>query len=180
MRVSVEHAATAAWVYLDDTDAQQGPFPEPLMRAWFLAGYFDEDTMVRCTSSHHGMFLPLSVLFPVVQQAFDGGMAWMQEYDSAHRYQDMLNTALSLGCDPLASLQHMHLMRENGLPPDVSLLLDLMGVSELPELTAASPAPRSGGEQLEGGAGPAPGSSASASAPATPVPPPPALGDIRL
>lgn len=38
------------WMYLDDWDQAQGPFPESLMRQWLAAGYFDHNTMVRCAS----------------------------------------------------------------------------------------------------------------------------------
>lgn len=45
-------------------------------------------------------------------------------------YHSLLESAVQLGHDQQAVLQNVYLMRENRLPPDMGVLLDLMGVTE--------------------------------------------------
>ncbi|GBG26921.1 Tubby protein [Hondaea fermentalgiana] len=58
------------WVYLDDEDKVQGPFPGKQMRDWFQEGYFNEFSKVKLANSGDDLFVQLGLLFPEGEGAF--------------------------------------------------------------------------------------------------------------
>ncbi|CAE8679251.1 unnamed protein product, partial [Polarella glacialis] len=61
-----------AWFYLDSTRKEFGPFPNEMMREWYMQGFFPigEGLLVRLPSwKQH---VPLRMVYPDVSEAFIG------------------------------------------------------------------------------------------------------------
>ena len=101
------HIGAVEWMYIDDADQPQGPFPEQRMRQWLAAGYFTVETLVRCATeipsipgtgkyvppaghqamaesgaitAGYGMFMPLGSLYADMRSAFDCRGSWVVQY----------------------------------------------------------------------------------------------------
>lgn len=154
--------AEGHWIYLDDSDAPQGPFPDSLMRQWLWARYFGPETLMRSadplptrfTSGAHAQdftimccdsravpqaFLPLSTLFPDPSMAFTapGTAVWPQCYIHATAYQTLLVTGIGLGLERQHVQEAVVLMQQHGVPPDVSALLDVIAAIQSEHASAA-------------------------------------------
>lgn len=135
-----ESGMLAMWTYVDDFDRVQGPFLEPLMRSWVMAGFFGPETLVSCTSvgipglditagaqaDGSCMFQPLGTLFASPHLAFDGSLDWVPSYNHSAQYQSLVSMAMSIGVDGGAATAAVARMRAEQLPADLSLLLDLI------------------------------------------------------
>jgi len=137
-------------MYLDDSDRPQGPFSDSIMRSWLWAGYLRPDVCVRFALPLPGaldaaegvndayvpqVYIPLSALFADPEVAFvSGDFSWLDTYKVTARYQHLFTTAVHMGLDRSAALQQVYLMKENGLPADLSILLDMVGVTDLAAL----------------------------------------------
>jgi len=134
------------WSYIDDYGRMQGPFPERLMRQWTTDGYFQGETLVRCVTPPVGvdlqaglmadqtcMFFPLFVLFADPDQAFIGQTAWVDSYNHEAKYQLIVKMATEMGMDSSDAVQKASEMKRNELPPELPILLDLMGVRSIDE-----------------------------------------------
>lgn len=120
---------SSLWFYVDDSDEQQGPFEAAVMREWLEEGHFREDTPVR--NADAALFLPISELWPDRPDlAFleEGDECWREQHHLAEAYQSMVSTAVQLGLDQGTVLRTVFLMRQHRIPPDMPILLDLMGV----------------------------------------------------
>lgn len=136
-----------AWYYLDDSDAQQGPFPDPQMRDWLFARYFGPSTLIRhalpvpeldpsCAVDAEGVpqtFLPISALFSDPSLAFtpDGSGVWLPSYRDAVVYQNLVQAAVAFGVQRERVGEAVLAMRAANIPPELSLLLDVCGVTSL-------------------------------------------------
>jgi len=143
-------AQEGSWMYLDDSDRPQGPFSDSIMRSWLWAGYLRPDVCVRFALPLPGaldaaegvndayvpqVYIPLSALFADPEVAFvSGDFSWLDTYKVTARYQHLFTTAVHMGLDRSAALQQVYLMKENGLPADLSILLDMVGVTDLAAL----------------------------------------------
>ena len=143
-------AVEGGWLYLDDSDVPQGPFSDSVMRSWLYAGYLRPDICVRFALPLPGqldaaegvneefvpqVYIPLSVLFTDPAAAFvPGNMSWLAPYKLTARYQHLYITACNMGLDRSAALRQVYAMKENDLPADLSILLDMCGVSDLASL----------------------------------------------
>jgi hypothetical protein len=139
----------ASWIYLDDYDRPQGPFADGAMRGWLYGRYFGPDTLVRSadplplTPAERAavpdealdaatgaplLFLPIATLFPdpVVAFAPAGRPVAHRAIKEALAYQAALTQALSLGIDRMAAADAVAFMQAHRLPPDVSVLLDVV------------------------------------------------------
>jgi hypothetical protein len=167
---ALSSAQEGAWMYLDDSDRPQGPFSDSIMRSWLWAGYLRPDVCVRFALPLPGaldvsegvndayvpqVYIPLSALFADPEIAFvSGDYSWLDTYKVTARYQHLFTTAVHMGLDRSAALQQVYLMKENGLPADLSILLDMVGVTDLTALrqqrlleAQTLAAPRSGAPQ---------------------------------
>jgi len=52
------------WYYIDKSGKEQGPFPTPMMRAWFAMGHFNGESMLRPKRSTTSAFAPAKVYQP--------------------------------------------------------------------------------------------------------------------
>lgn len=61
-----------SWFYLDSVQKEFGPFPNDMMREWFMQGFFPlgEELLIRLP--HWKQHVPLKVVYPEVQDAFLG------------------------------------------------------------------------------------------------------------
>lgn len=158
------------WRYIDDFGRQQGPFPERSMKAWTQGGYFHAETLVRCVTPPQGvdlqaglmpdqtcMLLPLQVLFPDPETAFNGLAAWVPAYNNAAQYQLMVKMATELGGDPTLAVEKAMYMQDNSLPPELPILLDILGMREVGSASGSTGA--SPGAQATAGASKTPAGS---------------------
>ena len=137
------------WVFIDDTDRPQGPFPANQMREWLRRGRINESSLVRsCTpvpgfSLEQGVddvgipiyFLPLGVLFPAPltpESAFRGAASWAAAYEHAALFESLVASATQLGVDHGLAVHHALFLKDGGMAPDLSLLLDLCGWTGVP------------------------------------------------
>lgn len=139
---------SVSWSYVDDFGREQGPFPEPQMRAWLAAGFFGPETIVRCTTrgvpgleaSGEGTYAtiqhPMFALFGTPEMAFAGDLAWVAKYNEIVRFQKLLATAISFGVDPTQTAVAVRQMHSEGLAPDLTTLLDRVHAGNSPMLRA--------------------------------------------
>jgi hypothetical protein len=153
-RAAAGQAAAApregAWWYLDDADLPRGPYTDAVMRSWLWAGYFRPDICVRYARPLPGrlgpddgvdgafvpqVYIPLAELFADPRKAFvTGDLSWLPTYQATARYQGLFFSAVKAGVDRTTALAQVHKMKDNNLPPDFAVLLDLCGVKDLAEL----------------------------------------------
>jgi len=128
------------WEYVDDSNAVQGPFADATMRNWMRGGYLRDDVLIRCVEPSAGLrpaqlgdaaglpllFLPLFELFPAPETAFGGGFAWLAAYLAVAPYQSLLQQAADMDIDDDVASDVVTHMRANGIPPDLTIMLDLV------------------------------------------------------
>lgn len=144
----VDGGSEQYWMFVNDTDPRpQGPLAASEMFARLSAGLLNASTLVRSCSSIPGlgiehcadeagvpmMFIPLGVLFeqPLLNRPFDSSWKWVAAYKAAALFESVVGSATQLGVDRGLAAHHALFMKDNGLPPDLSLLLDLCGVAIL-------------------------------------------------
>jgi hypothetical protein len=143
----------STWVYLDDDNVKQGPFTDQVMQSWLVGGYLHPDMLVRnndfqplldptCGVDEAGvptLFVPLRELFSNIQDAFQTGCSnWIDSYRSAWTYQSLIRSAASFGItvrDAAAQVSHM---KQLELPPDLGILLDMLGCTQLSSAAATT------------------------------------------
>jgi len=81
------------------------------------------------------VYIPLAELFADPRRAFvTGDLTWLPTYQATAKYQHLFFSAVKAGVDRTTALAQVHKMKDNNLPPDFSVLLDLCGVKDLAEL----------------------------------------------
>ena len=55
----------------------------------------------------------------------------MPDYNRAAQYQLVVKMATELGADPTLAVEKAMAMQENSLPPELSILLDLIGMRNI-------------------------------------------------
>ena len=110
---------------------------EPLsqrLESWPLPGRLGPDDGVDAAFVPQ-VYIPLAELFADPRKAFvTGDLSWLPTYQATARYQHLFFSAVKAGVDRTTALAQVHKMKDNNLPPDFSVLLDLCGVKSLDEL----------------------------------------------
>jgi hypothetical protein len=177
-----EALRAAAWVYKDDSGSTQGPFPERAMRQWLLASFFTAQTLVHSVggllpeemegadsggvrpivdAAHvPTVFVPLATLFPDPNTAFEMTREWVPRYLQSTAYQAIYRAAMELGVDRHLALAAALMIKDNGLAPSLTLILDILSDEDLSGVLKAEAEARAAEEEPESSNG----SSSSASA----------------
>lgn len=113
-----------SWFYLDSVQKEFGPFPNDMMREWFMQGFFPlgEELLIRLP--HWKQHVPLNAVWPEVRDAFIG-----------------LPSSLQGGSPPLAQVDSYAPSFDPSLPPYAAADPGLMGRRQVEETLPLYPAP---------------------------------------
>lgn len=133
------------WVFVDHrTERPSQPVSALQMRDLLRAGLINAGTLARSCEPVPGLgldqgvnerglplyFLPLGVLFSTPldpESAFGPPPSWSAAYVHAALFESLVSSATQLGVDRGLAVHYALFMKDGGMAPDLSLLLDICG-----------------------------------------------------